>query len=359
VDRINILMVDNDPSKLLTYEAVLGELGENLIKAHSGDEALGCLLKAEIAIVLLDVNMPGLDGFQLADEIRRHPRYEDVAVIFVSASHLTEADHLKGYEHGAVDYISVPIIPDLLRAKVRVFGELYRKTRELECLNEEMRKISARMIAMQDEERRRLARELHDSLGQQLTVAKMIADSIKLPGARKQAEDVGHAIEEALRQVRSISHLLHPPLLEEIGLEFAIRWLLEGLMKRSSIETELDVQPYEFPRLSMRIENALYRITQEAVTNSVRHSGARKICVVLKKYDGEVSLAVCDDGKGISEDILAFRPGSVGVGIGGMRQRAGELGGKVRLGNGNPGTLVEVVIPTNRTETESSSSAQC
>jgi signal transduction histidine kinase len=352
VDRINILMVDNDPRKLLTYEAVLGELGENLIKAHSGDEALNCLLKTEIAIVLLDVNMPGLDGFQLADVIRQHPRYQDVAVIFISASHMTEADHLKGYEHGAVDYISVPIIPDLLRAKVRVFGELYRKTRQLECLNEEMRKISNRMIAMQDEERRRIARELHDSLGQQLTVAKMIADGIKLPDARKQAEDVGEVIDEALRQVRSISHLLHPPLLEEIGLEFAIRWLLEGLMKRASIETEVEVEPSEFPRLPEHVENALYRITQEAVTNSVRHSGARKICVVLRKYNGEISLAVCDDGKGIPEEISAFRPGCVGVGIGGMRQRVGELGGEIRLRNGNPGTLVEVVIPTNWVETD-------
>jgi signal transduction histidine kinase len=350
VDRINILMVDNDPRKLLTYEVVLEELGENLIKAHSGDEALSYLLKTEIAIVLLDVNMPGLDGFQLADVIRQHPRYQGTTLIFISASRLTEADHLEGYQHGAVDYISVPIIPDLLRAKVRVFAELYRKTRQLEHLNEEMRKLSSRMIAMQDQERRRIARELHDSLGQQLTVAKMIADGIKVPEARRQAEDVGQVIDEALRQIRTISHLLHPPLLDEIGLEFAIRWLLEGLMKRAGIETTMDLEPYKFPRLPEHIENALYRIIQESVTNSVRHSGARKICVVLRKYDGEVSLAICDDGKGIPEEISTFRSGCIGLGVQSMRQRVGELGGEIRLRNSNPGTSVEVVIPVHLVE---------
>lgn len=345
MDRINILMVDNDPRKLLTYEAVLGELGANLIRAHSPNEALERLLDTDIAVVLMDVNMPGLDGFQLTDIIREHPRYQDVAIIFVSGTRMTDADRLTGYEHGAVDYISVPIIPELLRAKVRVFAELRRKTRELELLNDNMRRVSTRMIAMQDEERRRIARELHDSLGQQLSVAKMIADSIKAPEAKQQAEELGQVIDEALREVRTISHLLHPPLLDEIGLEFAVRWLLEGLMKRSKIKTRTELEPREFPRLPANIENALYRITQEAVTNSVRHSGARKIRVVLRKYDGEVSLTVCDDGKGIPEEVSAFRPGCGGVGVEGMRQRVGELGGEIRLRNGNPGTLVEVKIP--------------
>jgi signal transduction histidine kinase len=358
MDRINILMVDNDPRKLLTYEVVLEELRENLIPARSPNEALERLLHSDIAIVLMDVNMPGIDGFQLTHMIRQHPRYRDVAIIFVSGTRLTDADRLKGYEHGAVDYISIPIVPELLRAKVRVFAELHRKTRQLECLNADMRRLSMRMIAMQDEERRRIAGALHDSLGQQLTVAKMIADGIKLPEARKQAEDVGQMIDEALRQVRTISHLLHPPLLDEIGLEFAVRWLLEGLMKRSGIETTMDLEPCKFPRLPEQIENALYRIIQESVTNSVRHSGARKICVVLRKYDGEVSLAVCDDGKGIPEEISTFRSGCIGVGVGGMRQRVGELGGEIRLRNSNPGTRVEVVIPTHWMQTDTSGAVQ-
>src|SRR5215831_8675460 len=132
--RVNILMVDDQPGKLLTYEAILGELGENLIKATSGREALEQLLKNDIAVVLLDVSMPELDGFEVAEMIRQHPRFHETAIIFISAIHLTDMDRLKGYERGAVDYISVPIVPELLRAKVSVFAELYRKTQQLRSL---------------------------------------------------------------------------------------------------------------------------------------------------------------------------------------------------------------------------------
>ncbi len=130
--KVNILMVDDQPGKLLTYEAILGELGENLIKASSGREALDFLLKMDIAVVLMDVSMPELDGFQLADMIRQHPRFQKIAIIFISAVHLTDLDRLKGYQRGAMDYISVPVVPELLRAKVSVFAELHRKARELE-----------------------------------------------------------------------------------------------------------------------------------------------------------------------------------------------------------------------------------
>ena len=125
-------MVDDQPAKLLSYEVMLAELGENLIKANSAKEALEHLLKTDVAVVLMDVSMPELDGFELADMIRQHPRFQKTAIIFISAVHLTDLDRLKGYERGAVDYISVPVIPELLRAKVRVFAELHRKTRQLE-----------------------------------------------------------------------------------------------------------------------------------------------------------------------------------------------------------------------------------
>src|ERR1700727_255025 len=138
--KVNILMVDDQPGKLLTYEAILGELGENLVKATSGREALDCLLKMDIAVVLMDVSMPELDGFQLADMIRQHPRFQKIAIIFISAVHLTDLDRLQGYQRGAMDYISVPVVPELLRAKVSVFADVYRKTRELELLNSELEK---------------------------------------------------------------------------------------------------------------------------------------------------------------------------------------------------------------------------
>ena len=131
-EPINILMVDDQPGKLLTYEAILSELGENLLTARSAREALVHLLTTDIPIILIDVNMPELDGFELAKLIREHPRYQHTAIIFISAVHLTHLDQLKGYEHGAVDYITAPIIPELLRAKVRVCADLYRKTAVLQ-----------------------------------------------------------------------------------------------------------------------------------------------------------------------------------------------------------------------------------
>jgi CheY-like chemotaxis protein len=107
-EKVNILMVDDQPAKLLSYEAILSELGENLIKATSGREALECLLKNDVAVVLMDVSMPEMNGFELAEMIREHPRFRRTAIIFISAIHLTDLDRLKGYERGAVDYISVP-----------------------------------------------------------------------------------------------------------------------------------------------------------------------------------------------------------------------------------------------------------
>ena len=137
-EKVNILMVDDQPAKLLSYEVILGDLGENLIKATSAKEALNVLLKNDVAVVLMDVSMPDLDGFELADMIREHPRFNRTAIIFISGVHLTDTDKINGYRRGAVDYISVPVIPEVLRAKVGVFVELHRKTRQLERLNRDL-----------------------------------------------------------------------------------------------------------------------------------------------------------------------------------------------------------------------------
>jgi signal transduction histidine kinase len=137
-DKVNILLVDDQPGKLLSYEAILSELGENLLKASSAREALEYLLKTDVAVVLIDVCMPELDGFELAAMIREHPRFQTLSIIFVSAVQVTDLDLLRGYEYGAVDYVPVPVAPELLRSKVRVFAELYRKTRQLEALNAEL-----------------------------------------------------------------------------------------------------------------------------------------------------------------------------------------------------------------------------
>src|SRR6201996_1583060 len=137
-EKVNILLVDDQPAKLLAYEVILRELGENLVVAASGREALEYLLKNEVAVILLDVCMPELDGFELAAMIREHPRFQKTAMIFISAIQVSDFDRLRGYEMGAVDYVPVPVVPEVLRAKIRVFAELYRKTRQLEHLNSEL-----------------------------------------------------------------------------------------------------------------------------------------------------------------------------------------------------------------------------
>jgi two-component system, NtrC family, sensor kinase len=126
-EKVNILLVDDQPAKLLSYEAILGGLGENLIKCSSGTEALECLLKNNVAVVLTDVSMPGIDGFELADMMRQHPRFQTTAIIFISAIHLSDLDRIKGYERGAVDYISVPVVPELRRELERLNQELEQR----------------------------------------------------------------------------------------------------------------------------------------------------------------------------------------------------------------------------------------
>src|SRR5262249_47917984 len=136
--RVNILLVDDQPAKLMSYEVILKDLGENLLKASSATEAFQILLKNDIAVILVDVCMPELDGFELARMIREHPRFQETAMIFISAIHLSELDSLRGYEMGAVDYVPVPVVPGVLQAKVRVFVDLYRKSRQLAHLNDEL-----------------------------------------------------------------------------------------------------------------------------------------------------------------------------------------------------------------------------
>ena len=360
---VNILMVDDQPAKLLSYEVMLGELGENLLKATSGREALELLLRMDVAVVLMDVSMPELDGFELAEMIRQHPRFQKVAIIFVSAVHLTDVDRLKGYQRGAVDYISIPVIPELLRAKVSVFAELHRKARQFEALNQELRRLSHRLMQAQDEERRRIARELHDGLGQDLTAAKMILGPLLMASpsleAKEQAiRDANLMIDRAITEVRTMSHLLHPPLLDEMGLASALRWYVEGFTKRSGIETLLDISS-DFPRLGPDLETAIFKIVQESLTNVFRHANAQRASVRVQEREGHVTVYIEDNGKGIDRFLEELNPGSCGIGIIGIKQRVEEHAGRLMLRNSMPGTVVEVVIPSKNNRSSGVSLAAC
>src|ERR1700750_1799557 len=164
-EQVNILLVDDQPAKLLAYEVILKELGENLVAAASGREALEYLLRNEVAVILMDVCMPELDGFELAAMIRQHPPFQKTAMIFISAIQLSDLDRLRGYEMGAVDYVPVPVIPEVLRAKIKVFVELYRKTRQLEGLNAELEdRVRARTAELEKSHERLLESEQRRSL---------------------------------------------------------------------------------------------------------------------------------------------------------------------------------------------------
>jgi PAS domain S-box-containing protein len=164
-EKVDILLVDDQPAKLLAYEVILKELNENLVVATSGREALEYLLKNEVAVILVDVCMPELDGFELAAMIREHPRFQKTAMIFISAIQVSDLDRLRGYEMGAVDYVPVPVVPEVLRAKIRVFVDLYRKTRQLERFNAELEdRVRARTRELEHSNARLLESEQRRSL---------------------------------------------------------------------------------------------------------------------------------------------------------------------------------------------------
>jgi signal transduction histidine kinase len=362
---VNILMVDDQPAKLLSYEAILRDLNENLIKVSSGREALDQLLKTDIALVLLDVSMPDIDGFELANLIRQHPRYQNMAIIFISGVHLTDVDRIQGYQRGAVDYISVPVVPELLRAKVSVFAELYRKTRELETVNndlriaeERLRRLTGRLMQIQDAERRRVARDVHDGLGQYLVGVKMGIDQLIRrfhddATVHESVSEISMLLNRAITETRTISHLLHPPLLDEIGLESALAVYIDGFGKRSGISVTVDVAP-DLGRLESDVETALFRVVQECLLNVHRHSNSATASVSLYRENGDIWLQVRDEGVGMN----AAQDGTgLGVGLLGIRERVRQLDGKLEIVSGNgKGTLVVATIP-NRPQKEPSNSS--
>jgi two-component sensor histidine kinase len=206
-DKVNILLVDDQPGKLMSYELILQELNENLIKANSAKEALEVLLRNDIAVILADVCMPDLDGFELAQMIREHPRFKDTAIIFISAIHLSELDSLKGYELGGVDYVPVPVVPGVLRAKVRVFVDLYRKTHALARVNDALeQRVAERTADLEAAIQRQelLAREVDHRARNALAVIQSI---VSLTPAST-PEDFVASIKGRIRAMASAHNLL-------------------------------------------------------------------------------------------------------------------------------------------------------
>jgi two-component system, NtrC family, sensor kinase len=242
-DKVNILMVDDQPAKLLSYEVILSELGETLIKATTASEALSILLKTDVAVVLMDVSMPDLDGFELADVIRQHPRFQKTAIIFISGVHFTDSDKIQGYRSGAVDYISVPVVPEVLRAKIGVFVDLHRKTRQLEMLNNELE----RRVAERTEELR--YREEQFRTRAELLELATEAIVVRGPDGTLQFWNTGAEIlygwkrEEVMgRQIHQVLQTVFPTAREEIEAELREHKTWQGnLVQRTKDGSEVIV----------------------------------------------------------------------------------------------------------------------
>lgn len=234
-------------------------------------------------------------------------------------------------------------------------GELEERVRErtleLDTANQELRELTARLMRSQDDERRRIARELHDSVGQTLAALTMnlttvVADIETLARTGRNASDSLALVEEMNKEVRTVSYLLHPPLLDEAGLASALRWYVEGYSERSKIKVDLDM-PCDFGRLPQELETALFRTVQECLTNIHRHSGSLTAKIQLARHDCEIRLTVEDNGIGMPAEKLdeVTMPGAFGVGVRGMRERLRQLGGRLDIHSDDNGTRVEAQVP--------------
>ncbi len=259
-DKVNILLVDDQPQRLLSYEAILGSLSENLVKARSGTEALQKLMEADFAAILLDVNMPTMNGFDTAALIHQHPRFEKTPIIFVTAVHVTNIDQLKGYELGAVDYCYVPIVPEVLRGKVQVLVELYRKRRELERANEALALANTTLQAEKNRELELANAELaktNQALEREIAERKRFEQELQEADRRKDEflAMLSHELRNPLAAISNVAHVMKA----SPAIDPQLRWARDVLGRQTGhltrlIDDLLDVSRITRGKVTLRRE---------------------------------------------------------------------------------------------------------
>jgi signal transduction histidine kinase len=363
----SILVVDDDHANRLALEETLKPLGARVVMAASGEEALRRVLDDEFAAILMDVRMPGIDGYTTAQMIRERNRSRNTPIIFMTSAVEDLSAMFRSYRAGAVDYLVKPIVPEVLRSKLAVFvglhdmnkmlsAELAERTlteQRLRASEENLRALAAHLQSVREEERIHIAREIHDELGQALTGLKFdinaLAKSCSQDGSEipERTAALGKAIDRIINSVRRISSGLRPEVLDEIGLGAAIEWQAREFSRRTGIRCVVEIDPGWVDPDKER-STALFRILQELLTNVARHANATRVSVFAS--DGEVlHLKVEDNGRGI-EARKFENPRSLG--FMGLRERTQALGGTIEVrGEPGKGTTVAVAIPNHIQET--------
>jgi signal transduction histidine kinase len=343
-----ILLVDDDAGNLLALQALLEPLGQAVLRARSGEEALKLVLDHDPSVIVLDVRMPGMDGFEAARRIHARERSRHVPIIFLTGLPLEAASAFRGYEVGAVDFLMKPVVPAMLRAKVAVFVELHRKNAALAGAQVQLRALAARLISIREDERARIAREVHDELGQFLTGLKMDVTWLRKHLGKDQAPllektaAMRQLIDSTIKVVRRIATGMRPEILDDMGLVAAIGWQAKEFQKRMGIRCRVEL-PRAQPDLDSAMSTAVFRIFQEILTNIARHAKASGVSVRLRISPQRLTLEVVDDGDGIAEQAVHARES---LGLLGMQERAQLFGGEVSIrGKPGRGTTVALSIP--------------
>jgi signal transduction histidine kinase len=383
---ITILTVDDNDALRYSLSRTLKEGGYNVMEARNGAEALR-MADNSPDLITLDIHLPDMDGFEICRLLKGNPHTAHIPVLHISATFVETEYRVRGLETGADGYLAEPVSRDELLATVGALLRLKKaeraarlhaaeaekarrelktahdeleqrvlaRTEELAQKTEEVRELTGRLLKLQDDERRRLARELHDSTGQMLVAMKLALEQMSEESKGQPLELlVAQTIainEEMSRELRTMSYLLHPPLLDEVGLPSALRWYTEGYSQRSGIAVDLQVSS-DFGRLPDGMEIALFRVVQECLTNIHRHSGSATASIRLTRNPGNVQVEIHDSGNGVSPERRHGNKVVPGVGLMGIQERMRQFGGRVEITSQSTGTQVIATIPLSARPTE-------